>query len=268
MKKKLIVIADDFGFSEAYNLGVVKAYEEGIVTTISIMVNMEAADHGVKLLKSKNIDSKNIVVHTNLVHGKPVSNPKDIPSLVDENGNFYRSYKWKSENPNDKKCVGDIVPTKEDCKRETLAQLEKFKSYFGHYPNHFEGHSVAGKNILDAFKEISDELGIHSMGLDEVESENMYPAHELGFSNPNYMKILFNGTSYTDFINDEFKLLESTFDINIMHFHPGFVDSYILDNSSLTTARCRDLDALCDNRVIKWIKDNNIELVNFESVYK
>ena len=39
MKKKLIVVADDFGFSEAYNYGVIKAYKEGIVTVLSLMSN-------------------------------------------------------------------------------------------------------------------------------------------------------------------------------------------------------------------------------------
>ena len=33
MSKKLIVVADDFGFSEAYNYGVIKAYKEGVVCT-------------------------------------------------------------------------------------------------------------------------------------------------------------------------------------------------------------------------------------------
>ena len=36
MKKKLIVVADDFGFSEAYNYGALKAYKEGIVTVLSL----------------------------------------------------------------------------------------------------------------------------------------------------------------------------------------------------------------------------------------
>ena len=49
MKKKLIVVADDFGFSEAYNYGAIKAYKEGIVTVLSLMSNMEAAPHAVKL---------------------------------------------------------------------------------------------------------------------------------------------------------------------------------------------------------------------------
>ena len=53
MSKKLIVVADDFGFSEAYNYGVVKAYKEGVVCTLSLMSNMAAAPHAVKLWQSE-----------------------------------------------------------------------------------------------------------------------------------------------------------------------------------------------------------------------
>lgn len=49
MSKKLIVVADDFGFSEAYNYGVIKAYKEGVVCTLSLMSNMAAVPHAVKL---------------------------------------------------------------------------------------------------------------------------------------------------------------------------------------------------------------------------
>lgn len=96
MSKKLIVSADDFGFSKGYNYGAVNAYREGIVTVLSLMSNMEAAIHGVELAK-KEVPEANLVVHTNFVQGKPVSNPDLIPSLVDKNGEFYRSYKWKRE---------------------------------------------------------------------------------------------------------------------------------------------------------------------------
>ena len=60
------------------------------------MSNMEAAAHGVELAK-KVVPEANLVVHTNFVQGKPVCNPDLIPSLVDKNGEFYRSYKWKGE---------------------------------------------------------------------------------------------------------------------------------------------------------------------------
>lgn len=38
--KRMIVNADDFGFSEAVNHGILKAMQEGIVTSTSIMANM------------------------------------------------------------------------------------------------------------------------------------------------------------------------------------------------------------------------------------
>ena len=65
MKKKLIVVADDFGFSEAYNYGVIKAYKEGIVTVLSLMSNMGAAAHAVRLWKQEAEDAC-MVQHTKI----------------------------------------------------------------------------------------------------------------------------------------------------------------------------------------------------------
>ena len=105
MKKKLIVVADDFGFSEAYNYGAIKAYKEGIVTVLSLMSNMEAAPHAVRLWKQEAEDAC-MVQHTNFVQGYPVSRPEDIPSLVNETGRFYRSSSWKPEDGQDKNVPG------------------------------------------------------------------------------------------------------------------------------------------------------------------
>ena len=44
--------------------------------------------------------------------------------------------------------------------------------------------------------------------------------------------------------------------------HPGFLDDYVLAESSCTLPRVKDVEALCDERVIQWIIDNRIELVN------
>jgi len=43
--RRLIVNADDFGFSSGVNRGIVEAYEHGIVTSTSMMVGQSAADH-------------------------------------------------------------------------------------------------------------------------------------------------------------------------------------------------------------------------------
>lgn len=231
------------------------------------MSNMDAAKHAVELAK-KEAPEASIVQHINFVQGRPCSNPKDVPSMVDENGIFYRSSKWKSETSGDKKCVGDVVVTYEDCKRETINQIERFRKLTGSYPIHFEGHSVVTKAIRKAFNEVACEKEIHCMTMPEVETDTMHAAHEIGFSCPKYMDILNRGSRPEDFLTDAFGILDSPYDINVMHFHPGYIDAYLLDNTSLTIPRCRDLETLCSPKVREWIKAHDIELVDFKAVYK
>lgn len=267
MGKKLIIVADDFGFSEAYNLGACKAYQEGVVTVLSLMSNMEAAGHGAALAK-KEMPGACLVQHTNFVQGKPCSNPRDIPSLVDKEGQFYRSVNWKAENPNDTKCRGNVVVTKEDCKTEAISQLERFRELTGAYPCHLEGHSVITKAVSEALAEVGAEMGIHCMTGPETETDTMYAAHELALGTPAYAGILDRGARPEDFFTDAFGILDSPFDINILHFHPGYLDAYLIDNTSLTIPRCRDLETLCDPRVARWLAEHDIELVDFSAVYK
>lgn len=267
MRKKLIVVADDFGFSEAYSLGALKAYREGIVTTLSLMSNMEAAPFAVALAK-KEAPEACLVQHTNFVQGRPCSSPELVPSLVDENGFFHRSNQWKPESPWDTKSVGTVAVTKEDCKTETLAQMERFRRLTGSDPIHFEGHSVLTRAVAQAFNEVAAQTGIHCMTMTEAESETFYPAHELIRNMKNGMEILSRGTRPEDFFEDSFGILKSTYELNVLHFHPGYLDAYLLDNTSLTLPRCRDLQTLCDPRVRAWLERNDIERVDFSAVYK
>lgn len=46
---KLIVNADDLGYTEAIDRGILEAHERGIVTSTTLMVDRAAAEHGVEL---------------------------------------------------------------------------------------------------------------------------------------------------------------------------------------------------------------------------
>ena len=72
-----------------------------------------------------------------------------------------------------------------------------------------------------------------------------------------------NGLSVENVVNDELNILKCEGKIVEFHFHPGYIDQFILDNSSLTLPRCKDLDTLCDKRVIKWFKEHNIKRISF-----
>ena len=85
---RLIVRADDLGYSEAVNYGIEKSIKDGIVHSVGLMPNMPAAAHGLRLLEGTGVC---IGQHTNLCLGKPCADPSLIPGLLDENGNLKRS---------------------------------------------------------------------------------------------------------------------------------------------------------------------------------
>ena len=78
--RKLLIRADDFGFSEGVNYGIAKTVYDGLIQNVGLMPNMEAATHGVSLLRGTKVC---LGQHTNLCVGKPISDPALIPSLVE-----------------------------------------------------------------------------------------------------------------------------------------------------------------------------------------
>ena len=62
--KKLIVTADDFGYSRNVNKAIIRCFRNGIVTSTSLLANTKYFDESVKLLKlNKNLD---VGMHINL----------------------------------------------------------------------------------------------------------------------------------------------------------------------------------------------------------
>ena len=86
---KLIVTADDFGYSRNVNKAIIKCFKEGIVTSTSLIVNTKYFDESVKLLRqNKELD---LGVHINLTEFKPLTKPKKLAS---KNGYFIGKKIW------------------------------------------------------------------------------------------------------------------------------------------------------------------------------
>ncbi len=89
--KRLIINSDDFGIHPAVNRAVCRAYDEGILTSASLMAGgavfedaVDAASH------RKNLG---IGIHLTLTGGLPsVLPPEQVPSLTWENGQLSRNY--------------------------------------------------------------------------------------------------------------------------------------------------------------------------------
>lgn len=87
MTSWLVVNADDLGVSRGATLGIVKAHQEGIVTSASLAATTPFYDHAVETCVASCPDL-GIGLHFTLTSGRPVSPLNRVPDLVDNRGFF------------------------------------------------------------------------------------------------------------------------------------------------------------------------------------
>jgi predicted glycoside hydrolase/deacetylase ChbG (UPF0249 family) len=81
--RRLIVNADDFGFTRDVNEGIVEAHRNGILTATTLMANGVAFDHAVALAREN--PSLDVGCHLVLVQGSSVADPsRELPSTIAE----------------------------------------------------------------------------------------------------------------------------------------------------------------------------------------
>lgn len=82
--KRLIVNADDFGFTRGVNRAIVRAFNTGIVTSATIMSNGEAFEDAIALARAN--PGLGVGCHLAVVGGRPVAPAGEVASLVDSGG--------------------------------------------------------------------------------------------------------------------------------------------------------------------------------------
>jgi hopanoid biosynthesis associated protein HpnK len=84
--RRLIINADDLGLTRGVNRAVLRAHQEGIVTSATLMANSRAFDDAVSLIRS--VPGLSVGCHVVLVDGAPISPAAQVPSLVVDGGRF------------------------------------------------------------------------------------------------------------------------------------------------------------------------------------
>lgn len=84
--KQLIINADDFGLSPGVNQGIVEAYQAGGISNTTLMVNMPGFTDAVRLASLH--PEMGVGLHFNLTYGRPVSDVRLVPSLVQRTAAF------------------------------------------------------------------------------------------------------------------------------------------------------------------------------------
>ncbi|MGO8751314.1 MAG: carbohydrate deacetylase [Thermoguttaceae bacterium] len=139
MARTLIVNADDLGICRSTNLAIAHAAREGIVTSASLMANMDAVGQ-VGNLSANTIPPDRprrlgLGVHLCLSSGRPLLGPRDVPLLVDGDGFFHRGFIGLFRLVHSRRADEAL----EQIERECAAQTERLES-LGFELDHVDSH--------------------------------------------------------------------------------------------------------------------------------
>ena len=129
--KNLIVNADDLGWTDGVNRGILEAHRNGIVTSTSLLANGAAFTGGVEV--AKNTPGLGVGVHLNLSDGDPVVPRELVTSLLNDDGVFNGG----PENLLLRIARGALDTN--EVEQEWEAQIEKVREA-GIQPTHLDGH--------------------------------------------------------------------------------------------------------------------------------
>jgi|LFRM01.2.fsa_nt_gb predicted glycoside hydrolase/deacetylase ChbG (UPF0249 family) len=241
---KLIVNADDFGYSDGVNLGIIEAHRSGIVTSTSAMVTMPSIDHAVGIARFH--PRLAIGLHLNITCGKPLAS---VPSLTKKGGLFYK--------PKDK--PDESLFKKEEIKQEFQAQYNEFIRKFGKPPSHLDTHLYAHqvyRTVGEAIREFALEkkLPVRGMIIDGFPPIPFLPWFKVGKFE----------TKEALFRRFEARIRDlAALEYAEMMVHPAFLDAFLMKNSSYNRERLIELKVLTSARIKNLLAIHRIELTNY-----
>jgi len=128
---KLIITADDFGYNEERNNGIVDCYLKGAVTRTSLLVNGFACQHAVAMANFHKIP---VGLHFNITEGTPVSDRAAVSSLLSgDNDSFLGKFGLREAI----KCQS-VKP--DEIRTEIQSQIDRFRALTGSVPDYVDGH--------------------------------------------------------------------------------------------------------------------------------
>jgi predicted glycoside hydrolase/deacetylase ChbG (UPF0249 family) len=261
--KRLIINSDDYGRTPEISRGIREAHLRGVVTSTTCMMNIPttADDVAIALKETPNLG---LGVHLVLTMGRPISSPEAVPSIVDENGDFFK-YTPVIEHL--------TTLNMDEVKKEWRAQIETFIKASGRKPTHIDSHhhsSYFSPNLFRGMLELAKEYDCAiRFPFTEVSSEIEETAkhvpdlvQEFKPRRPDVFFVDFYDETATkeDLLNIISNVGEGTSEIMC---HPGFVDDAFAKESVYNFQRQRELKILTDAAIKQAIESQNIKLITF-----
>ncbi len=228
---KVIINADDLGYTRANTAGIFEGFQNGVLTSTTALANSAYLHEAAFIARTH--PEYAIGVHLNLTLGKALTKGA---SLQDENGNFFARKEFEKK-----------IPDPDEVYAEWKAQIDKFISVFDKQPSHLDAHHHVYMRS-EALKKVAQRLG----------EEYDLPLRGLGT-----FEFVGNFTG-TPTLEHMIRILEEHYgrDIEIM-CHPGYCDLELYRKSSYALERVKELDVLCDPRLKTYIEEHQITLTDY-----
>jgi predicted glycoside hydrolase/deacetylase ChbG (UPF0249 family) len=286
--RNLIVNADDLGWTEGVNRGIVEVHRKGLVTSATLLANGRAFDSGIEAGRKN--PELGIGVHLNLSDGPPAAPADWVPGLLNAAGEL-------DGGPESLllRIASRSLPL-DEVEREWDAQIRKIREA-GISPTHLDGHKhvqmlpglfelalrLAKKHGIRAIRVAHEESrlrsalsagashhasvvmkqGVQARGLKLLTRDARELADREGVATSDY----FCGIAQTGQLTREGieELLENLPEgTTELMCHPGYVDEELrLTATRLQDSRKTEMDILTDPGVRKIVAKRGIRLINY-----
>ncbi|WP_163527669.1 chitin disaccharide deacetylase [Halobacillus ihumii] len=241
--KKLIINADDFGYSRGVNYGIIDSYQYGVLTSTTFMSNMPGADHAAELAKQN--PGLGVGVHLVLTCGRPLL--ANHRTIVDSKGDFRKLAFYK----------GAFTIDYDEVYFEWKSQIEKFLSY-GLQPTHLDSHHHINSfgDISQVFLQLAKEYNLpvrNNMEQKEVKTTDFFAY------------LIESALKDEQALNELFREHDT---VEVMS-HPAYLDKPLLSTSSFTYPRVDEVEFLTDPGILGLIQGRtDIQLTTFKGLLK
>jgi len=287
MSKRLIVNADGFGFTYGNNLGILECLPAGVVRSVSVNANFPAVEEVSRLREFPGVS---VGIHLNLTVGHCVSDPSDIPDLVDQNGEFlgrrFRSKAGRGKIPH-QQMVGELT-----------AQIDRLRN-LGVRLSHWDSHQ--NQHLYPPFFRAAIEVA-STMGISRMRTHDQYlftarglrpmrvalhllthPKRALtyayaarlmrvarargmrmadGLISPGRLDSM--RKFHREFWSAVFRLLpEGVWEL---YCHPGYPDQTLASHAEYVNERIEELKILRDPALAEEVRQYGVELISFNDI--
>jgi predicted glycoside hydrolase/deacetylase ChbG (UPF0249 family) len=276
-RKRLVINADDFGFTEGINRGIIEAFEAGALRSASLMAGMPAFESAAQAAREAG-PRFGVGVHLTLTVGRPLTR---CPSLVDASGDFHSLQRLVA------RAIAGRVRA-EDVERECAEQIARCRDarvHITHLDAHHHVHMLPGIRAVVA--SVMRKAGI---GVRRAPVERLWRITGAGrvhrLSERLVLAFLAGGAEHegpaprradhfagstlpgAPHFREALLMLLETLPPGVTELmvHPGYVDDALPGGDPYTVERERELRALTSPEVLGRLRSGDIELLHFGEI--